>query len=332
MFGDPTQTPSQQDGGSQTLDAGTGAAQQSQETPPEGSPPETDYKTKFSESSKEAQRLAQENQQYQQQLQMMNVQLNQLQQNQAQQPQQFNQPAAQPQFSEGSWLSQTEKKQLKDAYENFDTETQMQLNQLQIQRANEQSQQTILTTLAGAATQAQGVQGVISDLQRAPELQDKNVANQVLTRAMQIQNDPFMSQRIPQAQWPIGGGVSVNPYAVERALLEVRSQAPVQAAQAQAGASAYADLGASGAPASAQPGGSQSFNAQTHLTDSEREALRVASVQRPKMYGSNVESAYKNFWGKLPEGERNQRLKSGVQGRISSGKERLVIRPKKKES
>jgi hypothetical protein len=333
MPDDNTQTPPVQDGESQTLEPGTGAVGPSHETPPEGSPPETDYKTKFSASTTENQRLQQENQQYQQQLQMMNMQLGQMQQAQAQQTQQFNHPAqpAESQFSEGSWLSDAEKRQLKEAYENFDTEAQMQLNQLQIKRANEQNQQTILTTLAGAATQAQGVQGVINDLQQAPELKDTSVATQVLNRAMQIQNDPYLSNRIPQVQWPIGNGMSVNPYAVERALFEVRSKAPAQAAQNQASASAYTDLGQSAPPTSAQPGSSQTFNAQMHLTESEREAIRIASVQRPKMYGSNTQVAYGNFWNKLPEAERKQRLKSGAQGRLSSGKERMVVRPTEKK-
>jgi hypothetical protein len=329
MSDDSTQTPQRQDGESQTLDTGTGAAQPSPETSPEGSPPEQDYKTKFSESTRENQRLLQENQQYAQQLQMLNFQMSQLQQQQ--QNPQFSQPnpqTSQEQFSDGSWLSEAEQKQLKEAYDNFDVDAQMRLNQLQIRRANEQNQQAILNTLAGAATQAQGVQGVIGDLQRAPELQDKAVANQVLTRAMQIQNDPFMSQRIPQGQWPIGGGVTVNPYAVERALLEVRSAAPMQKAQNQASQSAYADLGGD-APATAQPGTSTTFNPQVHLTESEREAIRIAAVQRPQMYGSKPETAYKNFWKKLTEDDRKRRLKGGAEGRTAS-KERMVIRPREK--
>lgn len=271
------------------------------------------WKNKFSASSKGAQKLASQvkefttqNQNLQAQINNMSATLTMLQSRPAQPPVQQN-TAPQPQL-----LTTEEERDWQDAIDNMDAARQLKYQKLYGERQNMQ----FLGTLAGMAQQSGAVNAVINQINAAPEVRDQAVANQLLMRAYQIESDPILSQTVGKGQWNVAGRI-VNPFAVERALMEYRASvgaANRSGATAAAGSSYIAQPGTAPDASSPEGAGARTFNPGVHMRPTELSAIRKNAALR----GLDAEAEIRKFWSDLPKGEREMRLARGGPG--ESGK------------
>lgn len=271
--------------GSDDLDASDGS----------GSPP-PDYKAKFAASTRENQRMQEENKRYADQLAQMQGQLSQMYQYQQQQA--YAQQAAQQQSQFGSdYLTDEERGAVRRAREEMDEDVLDYYQTLRAERIADARAGQHIQSLMSNAQQMSTQQTLMHRLQSAPEFKDPVAQRNIVQRVQRILADPMESSLVSGNQM----------LATERALLQYRAEvgAGRSRGQTELAASRFVDMGGDGtaSPVPDAPHPS-SFTANVHMSAVEREGAE-------RLYGREYKDPYKHWWSKLTPEQRKTRLKSG---------------------
>ena len=299
MATDNDQTPQDLETGDLTSDAGTDNTQQahgdSEQTPP------VDYQKKFSESSKEAQRLAREANETKQQNELLRQQ-NQMMMNQLQGY--YNQPrmsaTTQPVNGAQSMDDSEMYGQLADAV----LERKPDVIRKVLSQRDQQVEQRVLNTLTGLAQQGQANQrGTVAINKVKAEISDPTsvLALKSMQRYQQLVNDPYYSNIVAPDVAEFNG-MRVNPHLLNMAVMETKAQMGDKLKSIKA--DAERDSESFTEPSSGKKvERKDQFDPKRHLSEAERE------------YCDKTKRPYKWFWDHIDRpGEpsiRKARLEAG---------------------
>lgn len=278
------QTPSSETATGQTSTEGTAPASATVEsTPPSATPavPEIDYKAKFGASTAEVQRLrAQLDQQARETLQLRQIL--------STQTQPTTQPSQPPDDS---------------AIYNTFTDVVLDRNVDGMKRHDrhvvEQAKAEILRDIQGQRAYDSRVQASLDYIK--PVFQDANspLAQATLANYTRLINDPSYVYTVEQASVPVpGSGVAINPHVMRDAAKEARLQL-LEKGGAASLAARRADTDGPEPASTSTPDSKPKFNAQTHLTQDERD------------YCNSVGTKYDVYWKYMNEDIREERLAAG---------------------
>lgn len=225
-------------------------------------------------------------------------------------------PAPTPQYVEGTHLTVEENAALVKAQEDIVPEVVNKLQRLERSREAAQSQRDMIQGMSAAATQAQSVSSVQTELNAATEFNDPAIRQKLLLDTQTAMNDPTQVSRYAQGQMNVTGIGNINPHILMDKLKDYRIAhgAAVKKEEAKAAPEGHDALGGEG-PSSAHPStGKDTFDASTHLTASERSgAVKGMTLKGfPSSGMTEKDDAYNAIWKGLSEEVKAQRLAHGA--------------------
>lgn len=232
------------------------------------------------------------------------------------------QPVVQPTAQEGL-LSTAEQTQLTTARENFDNSEINRLSEIQATRAADRAATSANQKLISGLTEQATIQNVINEVNAAPEIKDEAVSRKLLLETMAAQRDPVQSSKYGAGQWNVNGMI-INPHIFLDKLKDYRISkgAALNKADKSAADSAHLDLGSEPGSDTALPATDQTFNANVHLTETQRSAVRKAMHRQGTQFSgmTDTNSAYRKYWDGKDKGEQNRLLKHGSREQSETGK------------
>jgi len=225
-------------------------------------------------------------------------------------------PAPGVQYVEGTYLTAEENAALTKSQENIVPEETNRLQRLERSRENAASQAILIRGIGAAATAVQSTSAAQSELNTATEFNDPAVRQKLLLEAQAAGSDPTQANRFASAQMNVTDFGVVNPHILMDKLKDhrIKHGAAVKAEEVNIAPESHDALGGEG-PGSAHPAaGATTFDANTHLTASERSgAVKGMELKGFPTSGlTDKGDAYNKIWKGLSEEVKVYRLAHGA--------------------